>query len=465
MHHAPEHRRRGGRGAARGRPRRQGPRGRAEPHPGAQHAPGQPRPPRRHQRRRGAGRRRGRRPVGARRRPRPARRSRAARGCGCRPAPAAPGPAQRRAPGDPQPGRRSGRSPTPTRPARCPRSRSSPAASSRPSGRRVAARSPRPTSSRGPSRRPSPTTSSSRRCASAGSPGDTHGLRRVRAALRRLRPRRCRRGRRGGGRRDPSGPGVVRLGDPGADGARPRPGPRGSEAAAPVPDERRRGSCARTSTRGRHPRRRRLPAHARRGAHPPGARRHPIARRGGRVSEPTARSRAAARHPDPGQRGGPVSRAPARRLLSDFLRHDLGLTGTHVGCEHGVCGACTVLVDGEPVRSCLMFAVTAQAHEVTTDRGHRPRPAADEPRAAGVRRVPGAPVRLLHTGVRHDHHGLPRGQPDPTPEEAREAISGNLCRCTGYQNIVTAVCRAAEIRRSEGRCGRAGRLRGRRGAP
>ncbi len=145
---------------------------------------------------------------------------------------------------------------------------------------------------------------------------------------------------------------------------------------------------------------------------------------------------------------------PARRLLSDFLRHDLELTGTHVGCEHGVCGACTVLVDGSPMRSCLMFAVTAQAHEITTVEGLGTAPDA---------RV--APTGESMNPVQQafaECHGLQCGfctpgflttvtayldeNPAPTSEEAREAISGNLCRCTGYQNIVKSVLRAAEIK-------------------
>jgi carbon-monoxide dehydrogenase small subunit len=142
------------------------------------------------------------------------------------------------------------------------------------------------------------------------------------------------------------------------------------------------------------------------------------------------------------------AQAPARRLLSDFLRHDLQLTGTHVGCEHGVCGACTVLVDGAPMRSCLMFAVTAQAHAITTVEG------------LGTVGAMG-PVQQAFT----ECHGLQCGfctpgflttitayleeSSEPTEEEAREAISGNLCRCTGYQNIVKSVLRAAEIRREQ----------------
>ena len=145
---------------------------------------------------------------------------------------------------------------------------------------------------------------------------------------------------------------------------------------------------------------------------------------------------------------------PARRLLSDFLRHDLELTGTHVGCEHGVCGACTVLVDGAPMRSCLMFAVTAQDHAITTVEGLCTAPDA---------RV--APTGQSMNPVQQafaECHGLQCGfctpgflttvtayledNPSPTSEQAREAISGNLCRCTGYQNIVKSVLRAAEIK-------------------
>ncbi len=145
-------------------------------------------------------------------------------------------------------------------------------------------------------------------------------------------------------------------------------------------------------------------------------------------------------------------RVPARRLLSDALRHDCGLTGTHVGCEHGVCGACTVLLDGTPVRSCLLFAVSVQGQEITTVEGLT----ADDGTLGPVQQA------------FQDSHGLQCGfctpgflttisagleeTPDPTPEQAREMIGGNLCRCTGYQNIVRAVLRAAELRR-EGRPG------------
>ena len=134
----------------------------------------------------------------------------------------------------------------------------------------------------------------------------------------------------------------------------------------------------------------------------------------------------------------------SRMLLSDFLRHDLLLAGTHVGCEHGVCGACTVLLDGAPVRSCLMLAVQANGHELST--------------VEGLATLAGElhPVQQ----AMHDHHGLQCGyctpgilmtmtaflqeNPQPSEHEAREALSGNLCRCTGYQNIVDAMLAAAQ---------------------
>lgn len=139
--------------------------------------------------------------------------------------------------------------------------------------------------------------------------------------------------------------------------------------------------------------------------------------------------------------------APARRLLSDFLRHDLGLTGTHVGCEHGVCGACTVLVDGQPMRACLMFAVSAQRHEVTTIEGIGNDPENLSPVQQAFTECHALQCGFCTPGFVTTITAYLEDNPDPTPEEAREAISGNLCRCTGYQNIVSAVCRAAEIRR------------------
>lgn len=133
-----------------------------------------------------------------------------------------------------------------------------------------------------------------------------------------------------------------------------------------------------------------------------------------------------------------------RTHLADFIRETQNLTGTHLGCEHGVCGACTILLDGEPVRSCLMLAVQAEKHEISTVEGLA---GADDE------------YHPLQQAM-HDHHGLQCGyctpgilmtmtafleeNLSPTEEEVREALSGNLCRCTGYQNIVDAVMSAAK---------------------
>ena len=135
-----------------------------------------------------------------------------------------------------------------------------------------------------------------------------------------------------------------------------------------------------------------------------------------------------------------------RRLLSDFLRHDLRLTGTHVGCQHGVCGACTVLVDGKPMRSCLMFAVSAQDLAITTVEGLGTQEAMGPVQQAFVE-CHGLQCGFCTPGFVTTITAFIEENPDPTAEEAREAISGNLCRCTGYQNICKAVVRAAEITR------------------
>jgi carbon-monoxide dehydrogenase small subunit len=145
---------------------------------------------------------------------------------------------------------------------------------------------------------------------------------------------------------------------------------------------------------------------------------------------------------------------PARRLLSDCLRHDLALTGTHVGCEHGVCGACTVLLDGDPVRACLMLAASAEGHEITTVEGL----AADEGRLSPVqqafRESHGLQCGFCTPGFLTTVTAFLAETPDPTEEQARDAVSGNLCRCTGYQNIVASVLRAAELsRRISGEAG------------
>jgi carbon-monoxide dehydrogenase small subunit len=136
--------------------------------------------------------------------------------------------------------------------------------------------------------------------------------------------------------------------------------------------------------------------------------------------------------------------AEVRLTLADFLRHTLGLTGTHLGCEHGVCGACTILLDGLSARACLMLAVQADGHEVVTVEGLAPN---------------GQELNALQEAFR-DNHGLQcgfctpgmlttlteflRDNPDPTEEDVRIAISGNLCRCTGYQGIVAAALDAAK---------------------
>ena len=138
--------------------------------------------------------------------------------------------------------------------------------------------------------------------------------------------------------------------------------------------------------------------------------------------------------------------AEARKTLADFLREDLGLTGTHLGCEHGVCGACTVLLDGEPVRSCLMLAVQARGASITTIEGI----AVD------------GDMNALQESLRDEHSfqcgfctpgfvmqmtALLAENPTPTEAEVRESLSGNICRCTGYETIINGVLAAAGVGR------------------
>ena len=138
----------------------------------------------------------------------------------------------------------------------------------------------------------------------------------------------------------------------------------------------------------------------------------------------------------------------ARLLLSDYLRHELGLTGTHVGCEHGVCGACTVLLDGQPVRSCLIFAVQADGREVGTVEGMSPGPDRMHPLQEAFWNKHALQCGFCTPGFLMTLLPYLEATPNPSAAEVRQAISGNLCRCTGYQHIVEAVLAAAEHMRS-----------------
>jgi len=133
-----------------------------------------------------------------------------------------------------------------------------------------------------------------------------------------------------------------------------------------------------------------------------------------------------------------------RLLLSDFLRHELGLTGTHVGCEHGVCGACTILFDGESARSCLMFTVQANGHHLTTVEGLANDKDNLHPLQQSFWEAHGLQCGYCTPGILMSMIPFLKQNPDPTEDEIRHALSGNLCRCTGYQHIVDAVKLAAE---------------------
>jgi aerobic-type carbon monoxide dehydrogenase small subunit (CoxS/CutS family) len=133
-----------------------------------------------------------------------------------------------------------------------------------------------------------------------------------------------------------------------------------------------------------------------------------------------------------------------RMLLSDFLRHELGLTGTHVGCEHGVCGACTILFDGESARSCLMFAVQANGHQITTVEGLAESTDHLHPLQQAFWEAHGLQCGYCTPGILMTMLPFLKQNPDPSEDEIRHALSGNLCRCTGYQHIVDAVKLAAE---------------------
>jgi aerobic-type carbon monoxide dehydrogenase small subunit (CoxS/CutS family) len=134
----------------------------------------------------------------------------------------------------------------------------------------------------------------------------------------------------------------------------------------------------------------------------------------------------------------------ARMLLSDFIRDDLGLTGTHVGCEHGVCGACTVLLNGEPVRSCLIFAVQANGAQLKTVEGLAPSESELHPLQQKFWELHGLQCGFCTPGILLTAEALLSEHSDPSENEIREWISGNLCRCTGYQNIIAAIQEAAK---------------------
>jgi carbon-monoxide dehydrogenase small subunit len=133
-----------------------------------------------------------------------------------------------------------------------------------------------------------------------------------------------------------------------------------------------------------------------------------------------------------------------RLTLADFLRHQLGLTGTHLGCEHGVCGACTILLDGRSARSCLMLAVQAHEHAITTVEGLAPSEQELSPLQEAFRDNHGLQCGFCTPGMLITLQEFLRDNPDPTEAEVRVAISGNLCRCTGYQNIVLSALDAAK---------------------
>lgn len=133
------------------------------------------------------------------------------------------------------------------------------------------------------------------------------------------------------------------------------------------------------------------------------------------------------------------ARVEPRKTLADFLREDCALTGTHLGCEHGVCGACTVLLDGAAVRACLLFAVQAEGAEVTTVEGLTPADGSLSIVQEAFRDAHGLQCGFCTPGFVVSVTALLRDNPTPTDDQIREGLSGNLCRCTGYQGIVNAV--------------------------
>jgi aerobic-type carbon monoxide dehydrogenase small subunit (CoxS/CutS family) len=138
----------------------------------------------------------------------------------------------------------------------------------------------------------------------------------------------------------------------------------------------------------------------------------------------------------------------SRTLLSDFLRHELRLAGTHVGCEHGVCGACTILLDGVAVRSCLMLAVQANGHELSTIEGLAGKANTLNPIQQAMHEHHGLQCGYCTPGILMTMTAFLKENPSPSEDDVREALSGNICRCTGYQNIVDAMMAAAEALRT-----------------
>ena len=139
----------------------------------------------------------------------------------------------------------------------------------------------------------------------------------------------------------------------------------------------------------------------------------------------------------------------ARRTLSDVIREDCGLTGTHLGCEHGVCGACTVLIDGQPSRSCLLLAAQVEGRSITTIEGLAGPDGALHPIQQAMMDAHGFQCAFCSPGFLMSAVALLDENPDPSNEEIRVELSGNLCRCTGYQSIVDGVERAVEIMKAE----------------
>lgn len=139
----------------------------------------------------------------------------------------------------------------------------------------------------------------------------------------------------------------------------------------------------------------------------------------------------------------------ARRTLSDVIREECGLTGTHLGCEHGVCGACTVLVDGRPSRSCLMFAGQADGRAVTTIEGLADADGTPHPIQRAMMDAHGFQCAFCAPGFLMSAVALLEEHPDPSRDQIREELSGNLCRCTGYHTILAGVERAVELMRED----------------